>query len=107
MNTPSPFGWSLFCLSVVVLVYLGIRANRVVRKDTVSGFLLAGRSLGVFVGSATVVASGFSGWAFIGSPGVAYQYGTVELLTNFMFSPAMVLAILFFSVTTCGDGRKS
>ena len=96
MNTPSPFGWSLFCLSVVVLVYLGIRANRVVRKDTVSGFLLAGRSLGVFVGSATVVASGFSGWAFIGSPGVAYQYGTVELLTNFMFSPAMVLAILFF-----------
>ncbi len=88
--------WLLFSISVACLIYLGIRAKRFVRKDGESGFLLAGRSLGTFVGASTVVATGFSGWAFVGSPGMAYQYGTIELLANFMFAPAMVLGVLFF-----------
>jgi Na+/proline symporter len=49
------------------------------------------------VGASTIVATGFSGWGFMGSPGVAYQFGATELLGNFMFAPAMVIAVLFFA----------
>lgn len=43
------------------------------------------------------MATGFSGWGFVGSPGAAYEYGFTELLANFFFAPAILIAILFFS----------
>ena len=66
-------------------------------NDDESGFLVAGRSLGPFVVAATIVATGYSGWGFRGSPGVAYEFGAIEVLGNFMFAPAMVIAVLFFA----------
>ncbi len=91
--------WAIMAASFIVLIWLGWRSSLVVHSnnDDESGFLLAGRSLGPFVGAATIVATGFSGWGFMGSPGVAYQYGAIELLGNFMFAPAMLLAVLFFA----------
>ncbi|PIE34576.1 MAG: sodium:solute symporter, partial [Gammaproteobacteria bacterium] len=83
-----------------VLIWLGWKSSQIVVEDEEGdeeGFLLAGRSLGPFVGASTIVATGFSGWGFMGSPGVAYQYGAIELLGNFMFAPAMVIAVLFFA----------
>lgn len=90
--------WLIMGASFIVLIWLGWRSSQVVHaSDDESGFLLAGRSLGPFVGAATIVATGFSGWGFMGSPGVAYEFGATELLGNFMFAPAMLLAVLFFA----------
>ena len=91
------FNWSLLLVSSGLLVYLGVRANRLVQGNSEAGFLVAGRSLGPVIGGASVVATGFSGWAFIGSPGAAYQFGTVELLANLMFAPAMVVSVAVFA----------
>lgn len=91
--------WAIMIVSILVLLWLGWKSSATVRQDKTgeSGFLIAGRSLGPFVGAATIVATGFSGWGFMGSPGVAYEYGAVELLGNFMFAPAMVIAVLLFA----------
>lgn len=91
--------WLIMAISVVGLLWLGWKSSATMHQggDDESGFLIAGRSLGPFVGAATIVATGYSGWGFMGSPGVAYQYGAVELLGNFMFAPAMVIAVLLFA----------
>lgn len=98
MGTELIINWLIMAISFVVLIGIGWKSSQIV-DDSVdeSGFLLAGRSLGPFVGGSTIVATGFSGWGFMGSPGVAYQYGAIELLGNFMFAPAMVIAVLFFA----------
>lgn len=91
--------WAIMLASIAGLMWLGWKSSATVHKggDAESGFLIAGRSLGPFVGAATIVATGYSGWGFMGSPGVAYHYGAVELLGNFMFAPAMVIAVLLFA----------
>ncbi len=91
--------WLIMLVSFAVLIGMGYKSSRVVHEggDDEAGFLLAGRSLGPFVGGSTIVATGFSGWGFMGSPGVAYEFGATELLGNFMFAPAMVIAVLFFA----------
>ncbi|MBY4678370.1 sodium:solute symporter family protein [Marinobacterium arenosum] len=96
MEFHSGFNWTILLVSFAVLIYLGYLSSRVVQDDQ-SGFLVAGRSLGPFVGAGTIAATGFSGWGFMGSPGVAYQFGAIEILGNFMFAPAMVLAVLYFA----------
>lgn len=99
MDTIPYINWLIMAASFVVLIWLGWKSSKTVHanNDDESGFLVAGRSLGPFVGAATIVATGYSGWGFMGSPGVAYQYGAIELLGNFMFAPAMVIAVLFFA----------
>ncbi|WP_146592278.1 sodium:solute symporter family protein [Puniceibacterium confluentis] len=99
MDTIPYINWLIMAASFVVLIWLGWKSSTTVHanNDDESGFLVAGRSLGPFVGASTIVATGYSGWGFMGSPGVAYQYGAVELLGNFMFAPAMVIAVLFFA----------
>ncbi|CTQ32840.1 sodium:solute symporter family protein [Jannaschia rubra] len=89
--------WTIMAISFAVLIWLGWRSSTIAEGDDESGFLIAGRSLGPFVGASTIVATGFSGWGFMGSPGVAYEFGATELLGNFMFAPAMVIAVLFFA----------
>ena len=90
--------WMILLAAIALLIVLASKASKVMSADEESGFLVAGRSLGPFVMAGTVVATGFSGWGFMGSPGAAYQYGTIELLGNFFFAPAMVVAVLFFAV---------
>lgn len=97
MDSLPLFNWLLFIASSGLLVYLGLKANRLVHGVSEAGFLVAGRSLGPVIGATTVVATGFSGWAFIGSPGAAYRFGTVELLANLMFAPAMVISLALFA----------
>ena len=90
------FNWAFFLLSVAVMVYVGFRAKRIADKDS-DGFLVAGRSLGVLVGTCAVVGTGYSGWCFMGAPGVSYAYGPIELLFNFGFAVAHTIAITFFA----------
>lgn len=90
--------WLILLASIAMMAFLAIKASRAISASgDESGFLVAGRSLGPFVTAGTIVATGFSGWGFMGSPGAAYQYGTIEVLGNFMFAPAMVVAVLFFA----------
>jgi len=97
MNDWLWLNWTLMGLSIAVLFYLGIRSMRIANSNDEAGFLIAGKSLGPFVGAASIMATGYSGWGFVGSPGVAYQYGAIEVLGNFLFAPAFVFAILFFA----------
>lgn len=69
--------WIIFLAASAELIYMGYKYSGIASSDDEAGFLLAGRSLGVFVGASTLVATGFSGWCFMGSPGVAYQFGMV------------------------------
>ncbi len=96
--TSNWINWVVLGISVFVLVAMGlISSRRVCNSKGEGGFLLAGRSLGPVVGAASIVATGYSGWGFMGSPGVAYKYGTIEVLGNFLYAPAMCLAVLFFA----------
>ena len=88
--------WILLILTVAVMIGLALYSNKIIHSGKgEGGFLLAANCLGPFIGAATIVATGFSGWGFMGSPGVAYKYGAIELLGNFFFAPAMVFAVLF------------
>ncbi|RKX74479.1 MAG: sodium:solute symporter family protein, partial [Spirochaetes bacterium] len=89
--------WIILVIGMGLLVYLGFRATKIASSEDEAGFLLGGRSFGPFVAAGTLMATGFSGWGFVGSPGAAYEYGPTELLANFFFAPAILIAILFFS----------
>lgn len=73
--------WMCFIASVALMVYVGLRAKRVADKGS-DGFLVAGRSLGTIVGTCAVVGTGYSGWCFMGAPGVSYAYGPIELCST-------------------------
>lgn len=97
MDSYQLFNWGLLFLTFGLMIYLGFLSSRMMKKKDEGGFLLAGRSLGAFVGASTIVATGFSGWGFVGSPGATYQYGAIEVLGNFFFAPAMMIAVLYFA----------
>ncbi len=89
--------WGLLIVTFAVMIGIGAWSGKTVSESDEGGFLLAGRTLGPFVGAATIVATGFSGWGFMGSPGVVYEYGAIEILGNFFFAPAIMIAVLFFA----------
>lgn len=91
------FNWGLLFITFGLMIYLGYLASKMMEKGDEGGFLLAGRSLGAFVGAGTLVATGFSGWGFVGSPGATYQFGAIEILGNFFFAPAIMIAVLYFA----------
>ena len=97
MDSFTLFNWALLLMTFGLMLYLGYLSSRRMRKEDAAGFLVAGRSLGAFVGAGTIVATGFSGGGFMGSPGVTYQFGAIEVLGNFFFAPAMVIAVLYFA----------
>ncbi|MES1952285.1 Na+/solute symporter [Salinisphaera sp. S4-8] len=91
------FNWFLLALSAAILIALSLYSMRVAGDNDESGFLVANNSLGPFVAAATLVATGYSGFVFIGSPGVAYEYGSLELFSNTFYTPAFLVATLFFA----------
>lgn len=82
--------------SVGIMLYFGIRARRIAEAGS-DGFLVAGRTLGVLVGTCAVIGAGYSGWSFMGAPGLSYAYGPIELLFNFGFAVSITFAIMFFA----------
>lgn len=93
------FNWFVFAVAAVILVGVGAWSNHKIKGEDEggAGFLLGGRSIGAFIGAGTLMATGYSGWGFIGSPGTAYRYGTVEVLANFLFAPAIVFGTMMFA----------
>lgn len=93
----SIFNWLLLAGSAAVLIGLSLYSMRMAGDKDEAGFLVANNSLGPFVAAATLIATGYSGFVFIGSPGVAYQYGSLELFSNSFYTPAFLMATLFFA----------
>ena len=94
------FNWIIFIIFSLGILAVGSISKRILDKKTENNdesFLLGGRTIGEFVGAATIIATGYSGWGFIGSPGSAYQFGTIEVLANFFFAPAIAMGTLFFA----------
>lgn len=91
--------WIILIIASIGLISVGAFSNHKIKKAKASGegFLLGAKSIGAFVGAGTLMATGYSGWGFIGSPGTAYAYGTIEMLANFFFAPAITFGTLMFA----------
>lgn len=94
------YNWIVFIIAAIGLISVGVISNKKIKAQKSQGgegFLLGGKSIGAFVGAGTLMATGYSGWGFIGSPGTAYAFGSIEVLANFFFAPAIVFGTLFFA----------
>lgn len=91
--------WIVFILAAAGLIGVGAIAGRKIQSadSEAEGFLLGGNQIGAFVGAGTLIATGYSGWGFIGASGSAYAYGPIEILANFMFAPAIAFGTLWFA----------
>ncbi len=89
--------WLILATAVIVLLYIGYASKKETAEiESNNKFLVGGNKVGVFVGALSVLATGYSGWGFIGSTGMAYQFGAIEILGNLLFAPAIMLG------TFCG-----
>ncbi|GGX96182.1 sodium:proline symporter [Litchfieldella qijiaojingensis] len=89
--------WTLLLVSAAAMFLLSWLSMRAAGDKDESGFLVANNSLGPFVAAATIIATGYSGFVFMGAPGVAYQYGSFELYSNTFYTPAFLIATVFFA----------
>ena len=60
----------IFALYLGLMVYIGVRNYS--KSDTLSKYILGGRSLNPWVSAMSAQASDMSGWLLIGLPGTAY-----------------------------------
>ena len=66
----------MFLLYLVFMMIIGVYFYRKTKKDdTLSGYLLGGRSLNPLVAAISAGASDMSGWLLMGLPGAAYAAG--------------------------------
>lgn len=85
----SPFlTGSIFLLYLALMLAIGIWAQRKTR--TIPDFLLASRSLGKWLTAFSSVASSESGWAILGTTGLAYKEG----LASIWFMPGCLLGYI-------------
>lgn len=104
------FNWIVFIIASATLIGIGAWANHRIKTASAEGsegFLLGAKQVGVFVGAGTLMATGYSGWGFIGSPGTAYAFGTIEIFANFLFAPAIVFGTLTFANFMRKNAEKS
>ncbi len=101
--------WIIFILASIGLIAVGALSGKKIessQKDG-DGFLLGAKQVGAFVGAGTLMATGYSGWGFIGAPGTAYAFGTIEVLANFFFAPGIVFGTLLFAGFMAKQADKS
>ena len=89
--------WIILIISSIALIAVGYWSQLKIKEGASEGFLLGAKSIGAFVGAGTLMATGYSGWGFIGSPGTTYAYGAIEIFANFFFAPAITFGTLFFA----------
>lgn len=113
--TTTMYRWLVFAAASALLIFVGWWTNVRLKKKAAlaaaaggdeKAFLLGGNEMGPFVAAGTLMATGYSGWGFIGSPGTAYAYGTIEILGNFFFAPAITFGALFFANFMRKNGEK-
>ena len=91
--------WIILFIASIILIGVGFWSQTKIKKDANKGegFLLGAKSIGPFIGAGTLMATGYSGWGFIGSAGTTYAYGAIEIFANFFFAPAITFGTLFFA----------
>lgn len=91
--------WIIFIIASLILLCVGFYSQLRIKKDknASQGFLLGAKSIGAFIAAGTLMATGFSGWGFIGSPGTTYAYGTIEIFANSFFGISITFGTLFFA----------
>jgi SSS family transporter len=77
----------------VIMLYIGIRASK--KADTTEGFIVAGRGMPIWIGSATLIATWFGGSTMMGSAGASYERGLIGVIAD-PFGGALVLFIVGF-----------
>ena len=101
--------WIIFFVASAIMIGVGAWTNHRIkraREGEDARFLLGGHEMGAFVAAGTLMATGYSGWGFIGSPGTTYAYGLIEVFANFFFAPAITFGSLFFANFMRKQGEK-
>lgn len=73
--------WTLVLLYWAYCIYWGIRGAMVAK--TASGYMVAGRALPMWVFILAATATSFSGWTFIGHPGLIWRDGLAYAFASF------------------------
>ena len=85
----------LVCIYFAVILLIGFFAGR--RTKDMSGYMVGGRNLGVWIVSLGIMAAVMSGWTWLGNPGSAYSGGYSSVITYTAFSP-LGLVISYFII---------
>jgi len=76
-NPQSPFTVLAAGAYLVVILLIGFWAAR--RTRTASDFFIAGKRIGLFVTAMATMSAAFSGFVFLGGPGLTYRMGIGSL----------------------------
>lgn len=81
---------------VVIMIFLGVYTSR--KAHTATDFILAGRSLSLWLCATTIVATWFGGGLLIGGSGAAYENGLLGVIADpFGATLSILLTGLFFA----------
>ena len=73
--------WTLVVLYWIYCIYWGIQGAR--RSKTASAYMVAGRALPMWIFMLAATATSFSGWTFIGHPGLIFRDGLAYAFASF------------------------
>jgi Na+/proline symporter len=77
----------------VIMLYIGMRASK--RAGTTEDFIVAGRGMPIWIGSATLIATWFGGSTMMGSAGASYERGIIGVIAD-PFGAALCLFLVGF-----------
>ena len=78
---------------LVMMLIIGIWASR--RTGSTANFIVAGRRLPIWIGSATIIATWFGGGTMMGAAGASYEHGLLGVIAD-PFGGALCLFLVGF-----------
>lgn len=78
---------------LVIMLYIGVRASK--KSDSTENFIVAGRGMPIWIGSATIIATWFGGGTMMGGAGASYERGLLGVIAD-PFGGALCLFIVGF-----------
>ncbi len=78
---------------MVIMLCIGILASK--KADSTENFIVAGRRMPIWIGSATIIATWFGGGTMMGSAGASYERGLLGVIAD-PFGGAICLFIVGF-----------
>lgn len=77
----------------VIMLYIGVRASK--KSDSAENFIVAGRGMPIWIGSATLIATWFGGSTMMGAAGASYERGLLGVIAD-PFGGALCLFLVGF-----------
>jgi Na+/proline symporter len=96
-TTPMSTGTIIFIgigMYIVLMLAVGVWASR--RTHSVTEFVVAGRSLPLWLCTATIIATWFGGGSMMGTSGAAYQRGLLGIIADPLGAVLVLFLIGFF-----------